>query len=83
MLMRGANRMMQRTTIVAPEEVLNRLRHQADDRGVSLATVIRAALKAQADKSRPVPQSLGMYASEVTDISRRSAEERPEPRSWR
>jgi hypothetical protein len=74
---------MQRTTIVAPEELLNRLRHQADDRGVSLATVIREALEAQAEKSRPIPKSLGMFASGVSDISHRSAEERPEPRPWR
>jgi hypothetical protein len=75
--------MMQRTTIVAPEDLLNRLRHQADDRGVSLATVIREALEAQAEKTRPVPKTLGMFDSGTSDLSQRSAEERPEPRPWR
>lgn len=75
--------MMQRTTIVAPEELLDRLRIQASDRGVSLATVIREALEAQAEKARPIPRTLGMFASGVSDISQRSAEERPKPRSWR
>lgn len=75
--------MMQRTTVVAPEDLLNRLRHQARDRGVSLATVIREALEAQAEKTRPVPRSLGMFDSGVSDMSQRSAQERPEPRSWR
>lgn len=74
---------MQRTTIVAPEQLLNRLRRQASDRGVSLATVIREAMEAQAERGQPIPRTLGMFVSGQSDISQRSAEERPEPRPWR
>ena len=74
---------MKRTTIVAPEELIERLRRIAEDRGVSLATVIREAMKMKADTYIPKPKTLGMADSGITDIARRSAEERPVPRPWR
>jgi hypothetical protein len=75
--------MMQRTTIVAPEELLRRLRLVAAERGTSLAALIREALEEQARGHRPRPRSLGIGASGYTDTARRTADERPEPRSWR
>ena len=74
---------MQRTTIMVPEELLERLRRLAAERKTSMASVIREALEEKAKSYRPKPRSLGMGDSGQTDISRRSADERPEPRSWR
>jgi len=74
---------MQRTTIMAPEEVLERLRKIAAERKSSMAAVIREALEEKARTYRPKPRSLGIGASGFTDTARRSADERPEPRSWR
>jgi len=75
--------MIRRTTIVAPDEILERLRSLAAERGVSLAAVIREALEEKAGRHRPKPQSLGMGASGYTDTAQRSGDERPEPRPWR
>ncbi len=74
---------MHRTTLMLPEEVRDRLRRLAADRGVSMATLIREAIDEKVDKTRPVPRSLGIGASGSTDTARRTAEERPEPRTWR
>ena len=74
---------MQRTTIMVPEELLERLRRLAADRKTSMASVIREALEEKAKTYRPKPRSLGMGDSGRSDISRRSADEGPEPRSWR
>jgi hypothetical protein len=88
---------MRRTTITAPDALLNRLRAIADQRQVSLGTVIREALEEKAASyveqpaangepstaPRRLPRSLGMGASGHSDTSRRIGEERPEPRSWR
>ena len=75
--------MMKRTTIVAPEELIERLRRVAEDRGVSLATVIREAMEMKAEASIPKPKSLGIASSGFSDIPRRSADERSVPRPWR
>jgi hypothetical protein len=74
---------MQRTTIVAPEELLQRLRQVAAERGTSMASLIREALEEKVHSYRPLPRSLGSGDSGRTDISRRTGEERPEPRAWR
>ena len=74
---------MQRTTIMAPEEVLERLRKIAAERKSSMAAVIREALEEKARTYRQKPRSLGIGDSGFTDTARRSADERPEPRSWR
>jgi Ribbon-helix-helix protein, copG family len=74
---------MRRTTIVAPEDLLRRLRGIAAERGTSVATVIREALEEKAKGHRPRPRSLGIGDSGHTDTARRSADERPEPRPWR
>ena len=74
---------MQRTTIMAPEQVLERIRKIAAERRSSMASVIREALEEKARTYRQKPRSLGIGASGFTDTARRSADERPEPRSWR
>jgi hypothetical protein len=74
---------MRRTTIVAPDELLDKLRAMAAERRVSMATVIREALEEKAATYRPRPRSLGSGDSGRTDISRRTAEESIEPRPWR
>jgi predicted transcriptional regulator len=74
---------MRRTTIVASEELLDRLRCIAAERKTSMATVIREALEDKARSQRPKPRSIGIGNSGRTDIARRAGEERPVPRSWR
>jgi hypothetical protein len=78
---RGAGT-MQRTTIVAPEELLHRLRRVAAERGTSVAAVIREALEEKAASHRPKPRSLGIGASGHSDTSHRIGEEGfvPQPR---
>jgi hypothetical protein len=74
---------MPRTTIVAPEELLDRLRRIAVERGVSMASIIREALEEKAQNYRPRPRSLGIGASGHSDTARRTPEERPIPHSLR
>ncbi|HYU18532.1 MAG TPA: ribbon-helix-helix protein, CopG family [Chloroflexota bacterium] len=74
---------MQRTTIVASEELLKRLRLLAAARGTSMATIIREALEEKVNSHLPRPRSLGIGASGHTDTARRTADERPVPRPWR
>jgi hypothetical protein len=74
---------MQRTTLMLPEGLHDRLRQIAAERGVSMAVVIREALQETAARARPIPRSLGLGASGSSDTARRTAIERPEPREWR
>lgn len=74
---------MQRTTIMADEHTLERLRALARDRGVSFAEVTREALQEKADRYRPKPTSLGMFDSGRSDGSRLASEGTPEPPPWR
>lgn len=74
---------MERTTIMAPPDLLQRLRQMAADRGTSLAHLIREALEEKARTYRPRPRSLGIGASGFPDTAGRAGEERPIPRSWR
>ena len=74
---------MRRTTIVASEELLERLRRVAAERKTSMATVIREALEEKVKSHRPRPRSLGLGDSGFSDTSRRAGEERPVPRPWR
>ncbi len=74
---------MKRTTIVADQELIERLRRQAAERGVSLATVIREALEEKASSRRPRPRSLGVGDSGRTDVARRIGEEPAVPEPWR
>jgi hypothetical protein len=74
---------MQRTTLMLPKGLHDRLRQIAADRGVSMAAVIREALEETAGRVRPIPRSLGLGTSGSNDTARRTAVERPEPREWR
>ncbi len=74
---------MRRTTIVASDELIERLRRAAADRGVSMATLIREALEEKAKSYRPRPRSLGIGDSGQTTIARRTAEESMVPEPWR
>lgn len=77
------NYVMIRTTIMADEQVLDRLRAIARQQGVSLADVIRDALERRANEFRPRPRSLGIGASGRTTTASRDATEPAPPRSWR
>jgi len=74
---------VQRTTIVAPEGLLKRLRRMASERGTSMAVLIREALEEKVSRHRPRPRSLGIGSSGRGDTAAQTAAERPVPRSWR
>ncbi|MGH2586909.1 MAG: ribbon-helix-helix protein, CopG family [Dehalococcoidia bacterium] len=74
---------MPRTTIVAPEELLQKLRRMAAERRTSMAVIVREALEEKVQSYRPRPRSIGIAASGYTDTARKAGEERPVPRSWR
>ena len=74
---------MNRTTLMLPDEVRDRLRRLAAERGVSMATLVREAIDEKINRMRPTPRSLGIGASGATNTARRTAEERPEPHEWR
>jgi len=74
---------MQRTTLMIPDDLRDRLRQIAADRGVSMATVVREALEDRVARARPTPRSLGVAASGSTDTAWRTSVERPEPTAWR
>jgi metal-responsive CopG/Arc/MetJ family transcriptional regulator len=74
---------MQRTTIVAPKDLVRRLRRMAAERGTSMANLIREALEEKVRGDHPRPRSLGLGASGHADTAYRAGNERPVPRSWR
>ena len=59
-----------------PEDLHARVRLLAAERGVSMATLLREALKESVGRVRPTPRSLGVGASS-TDTARRTAAEHP------
>lgn len=74
---------MKRTTIMADEDALERLRLIAVERGVSLAEVIREALAEKAAQHRPKPRSLGAFSSGRANVRAKHDTGRMPPRSWR
>lgn len=77
---------MKRTTIMASDELLQRLRQIALERRISLAALIREALEEKAHRHRPRLRSLGIGASGHTDTAQRAGDELDEllePHSWR
>jgi predicted transcriptional regulator len=74
---------MERTTLMLSDDVRDRLRRMAADRGVSMAAIVREAIEEKIARTRPRPRSLGIGASGTTDTARRAGDERPEPRAWR
>jgi metal-responsive CopG/Arc/MetJ family transcriptional regulator len=51
---------MQRTTIMLPEDVAQRLRQIAAERGTSMAALLRDAAEEQVRRYRPRPRILGI-----------------------
>lgn len=74
---------MIRTTILADDEVVERLRRLARERGVSLAQVVREALDEKAKSFAPKPTSLGAGTSSAGSSARAESSTRQPPRSWR
>ncbi|MBM3933022.1 MAG: ribbon-helix-helix protein, CopG family [SAR202 cluster bacterium] len=74
---------MERTTISIPEELLERLRTIASERGTSVAAIVREALEEKTKSHRPRPKSIGMFASGHSDTARSAGDIKTVPRSWR
>lgn len=76
---------MKRTTIVAPEELLDRLQGIADQESVSLAQVIRQGLELRVEQAnRPLSFiGVGQSVDEPFDMARQSGELEYSPISWR
>ena len=74
---------MQRTTLLIPDRLHDRLRQIAAEQGVSMATVVREALEERVARAHPVPRSLGIAASAPPDAALRTALVRSEPQAWR
>jgi len=74
---------MDRTTLSLPEDTRRRLRLLAAERGVSMAAIIREAIDDKIERLAPRPTSLGVGSSGTSDTAARTAEERPEPHTWR
>ena len=76
---------MRRTTIMAEDALLDRLRAIARDEGLSLAEVIREGMELRAQRSRPPVTFIGIGRSgrRGHDTAQRSGEMTFVPRSWR
>ena len=74
---------MKRTSIVAPDYLLEGLHALARQRRVPFATVVREALEAKLRERPPKPTIFGIASSGYNDTSELAGEERPEPREWR
>jgi len=74
---------MERTTLSLPEDLLERLRVIAAEKGTSMASLMREAIEEKLSEHRPLPRSLGIGASGHRDTASRAGDERPVPRSWR
>jgi hypothetical protein len=76
---------MKRTTIMADQQLLHRLRRIASAEGVSLAEIIRRALEGFVTDREQGPAFVGVAASPLgpSDTGRRSGDECYEPWSWR
>ncbi len=74
---------MTRTVVTISKKTLKRLKHQAAERNISFAALVRKTLDDKAEESPPFPKSIGIFDSGRTDLARLAGEVRPEPRSWR
>ena len=76
--------MMSRLIIQAEEELLDRARRRAAERGVSIAQVVRDALEAALeDDGPPIPRHFGKFNSGTTDTSERASNDEYVPPPWR
>ncbi len=74
---------MQKTTVVIPEYLHERLKQAASARHESMGAVIRRAIEKEVSEVWPKPKSLGIFDSGHTDTGARAGEIKYEPRSWR
>lgn len=74
---------MIRTTVMADEDTMRRLKALARDRGVSVSEVVREALETKAAEYRPRPRSLGIASSGPNRVASAEATEPVPPVSWR
>lgn len=76
---------MKRIMIQADEELIERARRRAAERGVSIAHLVREALEKELGDGRPWPKphSIGKFRSGSGDLSRRASEDEYEPPPWR
>lgn len=78
------NDAMKRTTIVAPEELLERLRALAREEDTSLADIIRQGLEWRASHTGKKLRLIGAGQSqEPHDTARRAGDIDYTPQSWR
>jgi len=68
--------------IQADDELLERARRRAAERGVSIAQIVREALEKELG-GQPAPRSFGSFESGRGDLSRRASEDDFEPDPWR
>ena len=61
----------QKTTIVMPEGLYERIKRIAEEKGESMGFVIRESLEDTASRYQPKPRSLGIGDSGRSDISER------------
>ena len=74
--------MVNRTTVVIPDELKRKARRIAAERGVSMGEFIREALEEKIRKSPRKLRMIGIVSVEG-DFGRRSGEEPVIPESWR
>jgi hypothetical protein len=79
--------MMQRLMIQAEPELIERAKRRATERGVSVAQVVREAMRHEfgfAEERIPPPLTcIGAFSSGRSDLSELASEAIFEPRSWR
>jgi hypothetical protein len=77
---------MKRVMIQADERLLERAKRRAAERGVSVAQVVRDALKKELGYEQAPPPPLGCIgavSSKNGDLSRRASEDEFQPESYR
>ncbi len=76
---------MERMIFQADTDLLDRVRHRARQRGVSVAHVVRDALERELGEEgkRPRPRSIGTGRSGIAGGISRRVDELYEPETWR
>jgi len=76
---------MKRIMVQADEQLLERARRRASERGVSVAQVFRDALERDLgpETAPPMLTSIGVVRSVEGDLSRRASEDEYEPEPFR
>lgn len=74
---------MQRTTVMADDELMDRLRAVAQREGVSLAEVIRQGMEWRARRGHRLGLVGAVQTGKPTAIADEAEELRPEPQPWR